>query len=252
MDAWIFERFPVLPLVRMLAVATAFPMISGPGASRNIRVTVALVFGLAVTPVPAPPSTTLTPEATLAALPFEILIGFTIGYSFALLFQVLAIAGDFLGQEMGLNTASQIDPISGRSVPLLAQLFETVGLVLFVEFGGFALLLRTVKDSLVTLPPGALIQPLLVSGQLTELTVSSIRAGIAIALPAGMLLLVLTIFTTITARVLPRLHIFDFAYALRMIGAILLVALLLPRLVPHMLSFTTLMHERLLETLVAR
>lgn len=230
---------PVLPLARVLSVATAFPLLAGPGAPRQVRIGTALALACVLVPLPfLVPQPALTPARLLLLLPFEVFLGLAVGFAFSLLFHTLAVAGDFLGQEMGLNAASQIDPVTGQPVPLLARLFELIGLVLFVELGGLRLMLHTIRHSFLLVPPGALAEPGALGERLAQLCAGSVSAGIAVALPAALLLLLLTLFTTITARVLPKLHIFDFAYAIRMLAAIFLVALLLPRLVPAMIQFT--------------
>ena len=235
----ILSELPLLPIVRVLAVATSFPILAGPGAPRIIRIAVGFVLAFLLIPRPLLQDPgDLQGVSLLLALPFEMMVGLTIGYAFALLFHSLAIAGDFLGQEMGLNAASQIDPISGRPVPLLARLFEVIGLVFFVEMGGMRLLLQTVKTSFVAVPVGILARPGQIGQALTQLSTETVVTGIAIALPAGLLLMLLTMFTTIAARVLPKLHIFDFAYAIRMMVAIFLVGLMLPRLIPATTQFS--------------
>ncbi|MFH0946376.1 MAG: flagellar biosynthetic protein FliR [Planctomycetota bacterium] len=242
----ILSQLPILPVVRVLAVATSFPILAGPGAPRLIRIAVGFVLAVMLIPRPLLQNPgDLSGVSMLLALPFEIMVGFAIGYAFALLFHALAIAGDFLGQEMGLNAASQIDPVSGRPVPLLARLFEVIGLVFFMEMGGMRLLLETVKTSFVAVPVGILARPGQIGRTLTELSTETVVTGIAIALPAGLLLMLLTMFTTIAARVLPKLHIFDFAYAVRMMMAIFLVGLLLPRLIPATTQFMTMIVQAL-------
>jgi len=252
-DILLAEQIPILALCRVLAVATAFPILAGPGAPRMVRLGVSFALALILIPDPLGGAhVSLPPAATLLLLPFEILIGFAIGYAFSLVFHVLAIAGDFIGQEMGLNTASQIDPVTGRPAPVLARLFEALGLVLFVETGGFALMLLCIRSSFDLLPPGSLIDPGALTTNLSALTVDTIQSGVVVALPIALLLLLLTTFTTILARVLPKLHVFDFAYALRLMVALLLVSMLVPRLVPAVSHFGVTVAASLEQSFVAR
>lgn len=253
MQEWLLQSVPILPAIRVLAVSTSFPVLAGPSSPRVVRVWVSLTLGLLLIPTPwAVGSGGLTGVALLLAAPLELMLGLAIGFAFSLVFHLLAIAGEFAGQEMGLNAATQIDPISGRPVPLLARLFETVGLVLFVESGGLALLLRTVRWSFEAVPPGAFVPSTRLPGTLVEACVSAMSLGITVAMPAGIVLLLLTTFTTITARTLPKLHIFDFAFATRMMAAIFLVSLLLPRLLPALDSYTLEIVDRLRLALGAR
>jgi flagellar biosynthetic protein FliR len=252
MEFALLAGLPLLPLVRVLAVATAFPLLAGPGAPMHARLAVAAGLSFAVVPSAAIESAQLPLEATLLALPVEFMIGAAIGYAFSLVFHLLAIAGDFAGQEMGLNAASQIDPESGANVPLLARLFEAIGIVIFAETGGLEALCRTLRDSFDALPSGALLTPDLLASNLVAASLLAIRGGIALALPVGLSLFFITICTTIAARTLPRLHIFDFALAVRILIAIGLVTVLLPRLIPAIPAFSGTAAESVLRALPER
>ena len=248
----ILRDLPILPSTR--APGTAFPLLAGPGAPRNVRLVVALALAMVLIPASAltlqelPPS----PVGAIFLVPFEMMVGLAIGFLFSLMFHLLGVAGDFLGQEMGLNASSQIDPATGRNVPLLARLFEAIGLVLFIELGGLELMLRSIRWSFEALPPGALAEPAQLAGTLARESLDVIGRGVSIALPGAILLLILTTFTTIAARVLPKLHIFDFAFAIRMLTAIVLVTLILPRLVPAVRDYAVHLHDLLRVALVAR
>lgn len=255
METWLLEQIPVLPVMRVLAMAVSFPALAGPSAPPMVRLYVAISLCLVLIPLPfsaafhAQP--TLSPVAMLLALPMEFMIGLSIGFAFALVFHMLAVAGDFAGQEMGLNTASQIDPLTGRSQPVVARLFEVLGMVIFVEIGGMSWVLHTMKASFTAVPSGSYIHIERITGTLMEQSISAITVGITVALPAGVVLLLLTMFTTITARSLPKLHIFDFAFAARMMAAVFLISLLLPRLVPAIHSYSVEVTEAILTALQA-
>lgn len=253
MIGWLLDHAPILPLARVLATATAFPLMAGPSAPAHVRLAVAAALALVLVPDAVTHHVAAQgAAATFLATPFEVLLGFAIGYAFSLVFQVLAVAGEFAGQEMGLNTASQIDPATGLNVPLLARLFEAIGLLLFVEFGGYALMLRAVRGSFDLVPAGALLDLHRLGSSLADASALAIKAGVDLALPAGAVLLVLTVFTTICARVLPKLHIFDFAFALRVMLALVLVWMLLPRAIPILRDFADGIGTRLGSSLRAR
>lgn len=232
----VLDGLPILPVFRVLAVATAFPLLAGPGAPRMVRLAIALTLSLLILQsVPSTPA--LSVSAMLILVPFEVLLGLALGYLFSLPFEVLAVGGDLLGQEMGLNTATQFDPVSGRAVPLLARLFEILGLVFFVEAGGMQLLLRTVAASFEVVPPGSILDPNLLYESLIETTTHAVAAGIQLALPAAAVLMIVTVATTFIARTVPKLHVLDFAYAARLMLALVLVAALLPRVLPAFSNF---------------
>ncbi len=238
-EASLIAQYPVLPAVRVFAVATGFPLLAGPGSPMHARLSISAALAFVLVPRDLDASQViLSPLETILAVPLEFLLGATIGYAFSLVFHVLAVAGDFAGQEMGLNSANQIDPTTGQPVPLLARLFEAVGFVVFAEAGGQASLLRTVRGSFDLLPSGALLRPDRFGANIAGASTLAIEVGIGLALPVAVSLFLITVFTTIAARALPKLHVFDFALALRLMIAIGLVALLVPRIVPIVSGFS--------------
>jgi flagellar biosynthesis protein FliR len=251
LSAGLLDLVPVLPALRVLAVATAFPLLAGPGTPRMVRLGVGLSLAVLVLHS-LKPGPALSVQALLLVVPFELLLGLALGYVFSLPFDMLAVAGDLLGQEMGLNTATQFDPVTGRAVPLLARLFEIIGLVVFVEAGGMQLLLRTLEASFHVIPPGSIADPPRLFAALVESSTHAIAKGVELALPVAAVLMVITVATTFIARSVPKLHVMDFAYAARLMLALLLVALLLPRLVPAFSRFSDDMASRFLSALVGR
>lgn len=244
---------PILPAIRTLAVVTGFPLLAGPGAPMHARLAVAAGLSFVLIPntsmLPAEP---LTLERFMLCAPFEFLIGTAIGYAFALVFHMLTVAGDFASQEMGLNAASQIDPTTGQNQNLLARLFEALGLIVFAEAGGIDSLLRLVRGSFDLLPPGALLDASRLGDNLVKASVLAIRIGLGLALPVALALFLITIFTTISARALPRLHIFDFAIALKLMIAIALVGLLLPRIAPGVAQMSAIVTDAVAYALVPK
>jgi len=234
-----FNELPVLPAARVLAVATGFPLLAGPGAPMHARLAIAGALAFVLVPRDLElAQVVLSPAATMLALPFEFMIGAAMGYAFSLVFHLLAIAGDFAGQEMGLNSANQIDPTTGQPVPLLSRLFEAIGFVIFAEAGGLTALLRTIRASFDLLPSGAVLVPDRFGANIAGASTLAIQAGIALALPVALALFLVTVFTTVASRALPRLHIFDFALAVRLMIAIGLLTLVIPQLVPAISRFS--------------
>ncbi len=243
MDAALLDQIPILAVLRLLAFAVGFPLFAGPGSPRHVRLVVTLVLALVV--IPTASLGPATHGASLViAVPLEVLLGLALGYAFSLPFHALTITGELLGQEMGLNTAAQIDPVTGRASPLMSRLFEMLGMVLFVEFGGFALLMRTLRASFELAPAGAIAHPTAWIQPMIAGSTAAVTHGVGTAFPVAALLLLLTFFAAVASRVLPRLHLFDFAWAVRLMAAMVLIVLILPRIGPRLLDFTQDVVER--------
>src|SRR5690606_37302830 len=94
---------------------------------------------------------TLGPLPTLAAASWgalgiiwqQLLIGMALGLTMRVIFAAVQTAGEYVGLQMGLAFASFFDPGSGNTA-VLARLFNTVTLLVFVAMNGHLLMIAGV------------------------------------------------------------------------------------------------------------
>lgn len=202
-----FWRF-VFVMTRIGAALFAAPLFGAAAVPVHVRVilTGALaVFVCGWTQVSAPPA--LASLAGLVVLAGEVVIGLALGFVMQLAFAAPVIGAELIGAGMGMSIAATIDPMSGAHSPALGQYFSVVLTVLFFATGAHLDWIGLLVDSYRVFPPGAAwISPqrlLLIDGFAGDM----LLAGLCIALPVVVLLLVVQMVTGIIGRSAPALNL---------------------------------------------
>src|SRR5207253_15067 len=81
-------------------------------------------------------------------------LGAVLGFAFGLLLAPARIAGEFISQEMGLTMASQLDPTTGQQAGPLTQIFEMLGVLVFLGLDAHHLFFAMLHETFVRWPIG--------------------------------------------------------------------------------------------------
>ena len=136
------------------------------------------------------------------ALGQEAILGAGLGYAFSLFLVPFRIAGEFIGQEMGLSTANQFDPTSNLPASPITELFETLGSILFLGMDGHHIFLAALYSTFARWPIGGLPMmpnmPNMVTG-----AAATQELGVLLALPVVLCLFLTTVVIALMARAAP-------------------------------------------------
>jgi flagellar biosynthesis protein FliR len=172
------------------------------------------------------------PLALLIAGFGETLFGLLLGWTARLLIDALRIAGSFVSNEMGLNLASQFDPATGQSMPLVAYLYEHVGLVLFFALGAHHAVIAAIFRSFAAVPAGRPVEFERILPSLAGFGGGLVEAGFRMAAPCFFALLLVGVVLAFLAKVAPQWHLLDAGYPLRAAVGLVLLGLTAPVLLP--------------------
>lgn len=153
----------------------------------------------------------------------EALLGAVLGYGFGLFLLPARIAGEFIGQEMGLAMANQSDPTADNSATLLAQLFEIFGVLIFFGLDGHHVWLAALHATFARWPIGGPLPSLPVAPLVRGLAQAH-EWGLLLAAPMALCMFVTSVLLALMARAAPQLNIMSVGFAFR-IGVGLLAAI---------------------------
>lgn len=218
--AWVFLRVTGLMLVA--------PVFGANVVATRIKVVLAVMLtGLIAPLAPAPVDLELWSAAGLLAAATQLAIGVALGFCVQMVFDALVLAGQTISMTMGLGFATLIDPERGASTPVLSQFLLILGLLIFLALNGHILLLTTLVDSFRWTPVGA---PLPTDG-LRDLVLWGGRifeAGLLIALPAVIALIVVNLAMGVVSRAAPQLNLFAVGFPAAMLFGFVILLLSLP------------------------
>jgi flagellar biosynthetic protein FliR len=138
------------------------------------------------------------------------------------------LAGETIGNTMGLGFASMVDPQSGAATPALGQFLALLATYLFLAIGGHLTLATIVVDSYRALPVGgAWLGADSVHG-LVMFGGDVFAAGLAIALPVGFALVLVQIVMGMLARSAPAMNLFAVGLPATLLAGLVLLAIAAP------------------------
>ena len=207
-------HFVVLHWVRCLALLGTMSAFGNTAAARTTKVALGVMLGTMLSFADDPASFT-HPETTgllVLLVVKEFMIGALFGFVTNIIFDVAAMAGQLVGEEMGFNMASITDPVTGRTNTVMAQVYQTIAVVSFFAADGHLFVVRSLARSFHVYRVDALSfsTDLLAATVLYASTV--FIAAIELAAPVFMAMLILGVVLAILAKVAPELQLMDFAY----------------------------------------
>jgi flagellar biosynthetic protein FliR len=230
----------VWPFIRTLALVAAAPGFNSPVIP--VRAKVALAFLIAVVlATTLKQSSPLELSWTAVVLAVEqVLVGLVMGFAMQLTLTAMAMAGEFIGVQMGFGIATLFDVQTGFAVPVMSNFFGLTGLMLFLSLNGHLIVLGVLLKSFAIVPvaPGSFIAA---EGwrALARAGVVLFQMGVWLALPVIAVLLAAHLAVAIVSRVAPQFNVMSLGFSVFMWVGIAAVIALLPFFVPaveHMID----------------
>lgn len=223
LDAWIAAF--IFPLTRILGVIATAPLWSIAAIPRRIRLVLGLAIAVALMPV-LPPMPAVSPASGLGMwiLAQQMLIGVGMGFAMRVVYSAVDVAGEFIGLQMGLGFATFYDPLSSSQTPVIAEFIGLLAMLLFLSFNGHLMYVATLAQSFTAIPVSA--TPLGVGSwlNLVELGGKMFAAGLLLALPVIVALMITNLALAVLTRVAPQLNIFAIGFTLTLTGGFVALA----------------------------
>jgi len=221
----VIERFYTFmwPMLRISALMITAPIFSLSAFNTRMRILVALVLAWLVYPLYTWPVIDPTSAQGLVEVFNQIMIGATMGLILQIVVASVVVAGQSIAAAMGLSMANMIDPNMGN-VPVISQLLIVMSTLIFVGFGGHAILLGLILESFNTLPIGTNILNQAVYGRVLQWSSMTFLGAVLMALPVMVSLLFINVGLGIVTRAAPSLNIFAVGFpAMIMAGLVILI-----------------------------
>jgi len=164
----------------------------------------AFILYPAVAEVPIPPSL----SALVAAVLAEVAVGVSMGFAVRLVFDVLTMAFEVIAAQVGLSMASLLDPVTGSTPTVLSSLATWLATGMFFGANLHLMCIDAVADSLLAMPPGAVLRPLQAGAVLVPLAEAALRAGVQLAGPLTIFSFVMHLGQSLLGRMAPSLQLF--------------------------------------------
>ena len=220
----------LVAMIRPGAAFIAAPVFGAAFVPVQLRLIVALALGipaLAASHFVLPPDG-LASIAGVMLIAGEVMAGLALGFAVQIGFSAALVAGEVIGNAMGLGFAATIDPSSGQHNPVLGQFLSILATFLFLSIGGHLALAATIFESYRAMPPGdAWLSAESVRG-LVYFGGVLFSAGLSIALPVAFAIVLVQVVMGMLARSAPQLNLFAVGFPAALLAGIVLLAIAAP------------------------
>ena len=222
----IIERFYAFmwPMLRISALMLTAPVLAQNAFNLRLRILLAMVLTWMVYPLHRWPLLDPVSAQGLLEVFNQVAIGSIMGLVMQIVVAAVVVGGQSISTAMGLSMANLIDPNLGN-VPVVSQFLLIMATLVFVGFGGHAILLGLVSDSFHTLPIGTSVVNQAVFGRVIQWSSMMFLGALLMALPVMVFLLFINVGLGIVTRAAPSLNIFAVGFPAMILAGFMVLIL---------------------------
>lgn len=217
-----FARFGLLMVRPGLLVATA-PVFGGAYVPAPVRIGLGVLLAIVVAPA-APPPDRLGEAGLVVAVAGEAALGVALGMGLRALVAGAELAGHLAGFQIGLSYAAVVDPQSGVRNNVVASLYASLALLLFLGINGHHALIRALVDSYRLVPIGGAGLHGPIGTAVAQLLGFVFLTGVRLAAPVVTVVLLVEVALGLIARAAPALNLMVVGTPVRLLAGLAALA----------------------------
>lgn len=219
----------MLVFARVGAVIVLIPALGERTIPANIRLVLALALALVISQVVRStlPGLPGSPFALFLTIGGEIVIGLFIGAAARFIMTGLHVAGTVIAFQAGLSVAQAFNPSEGVQSAVMANFFNTTGVVIVFAANLHLMFIAAIHDSYALFPPGGLPPVDDFARLVTDMLAKSFELGLHIAAPFMVYGLLFYMGVGILGRLMPQVQVFFVAMPLQILLAFSILMLIL-------------------------
>jgi len=216
-----------ITLVRLTGIFLTVPVYADKAVSAKVRLSIALVFSIALAPIVSEYVPTIPKSVGLLILVVlgEFLIGLLLGFGAKLFMLAINIAGDFMAAMMGLQAASMMDPRSQTNTTTLSSMLSLIALAAFLALDFHLYMIRIFIESYNIIG----FNKALGLGEVAMAIIATISKvtilGVKIASPIVVTNFIVNCALGVLNRLVPQIHVFFISMPLTMLVGIFILVL---------------------------
>ncbi len=230
-DRWFSSGFIVF--ARLLGFMRFAPVFNRKEIAGLVKLGLAFLMTIMLTPFlkPGIPPGDVSP---LLLLLLNFAVGAIIGYIAQLLILAIEAGGDMINTQMGLSSAMVMDPTTNSQTSILSRVITLLGLLIFMEVGGFYWLFNALIRSFEIFPLYAVSIPLekiINLDYLVTTTSNVLYVGLQIASPVLLATLGQDIILGVISKTAPQVNVFQLSFLFKPVFGAAIMIWILPMLV---------------------
>ncbi|MEA2101248.1 MAG: flagellar biosynthetic protein FliR [Thermodesulfobacteriota bacterium] len=223
----------LLIFVRVGICFAVLPIFGSNLLPRRISAMLALFLSLVLLPVVGPVDIDIQDMDVfflLIVLVQNLLVGLCLGLSINIIFSGAQVAGQLVGFQMGFAMANVLDPMTGATAPVTANLLYVTAILIFFALGGHYFLIRGLVESFTLVPIAAEIP----RAGFFSITVAygskMFLIALKVASPVIAVLLLMNVSFALVARAVPQMNVFIMSFPLTIAVGLIFITVVIKML----------------------
>lgn len=242
MDSMLSELIKLFPQVnayfmtgflifcRLLGFFRFAPAFSRKEIPAIVKIPFAIIITFMIVPLLSPEQTMQNTDSLILSIVLNFAVGAIIGYMARLIVIAVDCGAEMINMQMGLTSATTLDPSSSSQVSILTNIISLLGLLIFINVGGIYWLFKAVMRSFEIFPLYAVHIPLAKIANmdlLIKLSSNTLYMGLQIASPILLATLAQDIILGVISRTAPQVNVFQLSFLFKpVLGAAIMVWIL--------------------------
>jgi flagellar biosynthesis protein FliR len=238
----------VLLAMRLTGLVLVAPVFSATVVPGSVRTALIVLFTMLLSPIAAHAATT-APHVTPVAALGEMLVGFSIGLSVAIVVGAAEAAGDVIAVQIGLSGASLLDPLNNQTSPVLANFLSMFTVTLLLVLNVHLDMIAAIGASLKAIPVGTALDLQRGVSAMISLGGTLFLVGLRFAAPVIAAVMIGNAMLAVLTRAAPQLNILSVAFPLQIGLGLFAIAATVPFIGTYMGNWSTGIFESQVGTL---
>lgn len=158
----------------------------------------------------------------------EFLAGLAIGFISYMMFTAIYVAGQIIDMQIGFGMVNVIDPMSNIEVPVTANFYFIMCMLIFLAVNGHHAVIKAIFDSYEIIPVGNAVFGEAFANNVIMIFSRLFVVGFKIAAPVAASLLVADVALGIVSKAIPQLNVFIVGMPLKIILGIGVMIVTIP------------------------
>ncbi len=227
---WFSAGFIVF--ARLMGFIRFAPIFNRKEIAGIVKLAFAFILTIILTPLLKP--TTPPQDSMLLLLLLNFAAGAIIGYIAQIIILAIESGGDMINTQMGLSSAMVMDPSTNSQTSILSRVITLLGLIIFMEIGGFYWIINAFLRSFELFPIYAVAIPLekiINLDYLVTTTSNVLYIGLQIASPVLLATLGQDLILGVISKTAPQVNVFQLSFLFKPVFGAAIMIWILPMLI---------------------
>jgi flagellar biosynthetic protein FliR len=237
-----------LVFARMLGFFRFCPIFNRKDIPPLVKISMALIVTGCILPFLSPDKVMTECDSFALSLLLNVVVGAMIGYMAQLITIAIDCGAEMINMQMGLTSATTLDPSSSGQVSILSNIIALMGILIFINIGGIYWLFKAIMRSFEIFPLYAVSIPLAKIANmdlLIKLSSNTLYMGLQIASPILLATLAQDIILGVISRTAPQVNVFQLSFLFKPVLGAAIMIWILPMLMnvieQYFMSFANIM-----------